>query len=349
MIADAPQPPVAAGSGLTRDRTPSDILRSALTFAVLAPSGHNAQPWRFRIAGEAVELFADRTRALPVADPDDRELTIACGAALCFLRLALRSFGFATWVETFPEPGDPDLLARVQLAGPGEATDEERALFAAIPQRHTNRRPFNGRPVAPELVAQLQAEAASEGAWLQPVPSDHRHAVVELVGEGDRIEWADKRFRRELAAWLHPERQGDGLPDPYMHGFGPHVVRSFDLGRDIAKKDRRLAEEAPLLAVLGTTSDSPPRWLAAGQALGRVLLRARTAGVDASFLNQPVQVAALRFRLAETIGHSEGFPQLLMRMGYGPAVKPAPRRPLDNVVTTDEAAEDERHHEPAKL
>jgi hypothetical protein len=42
------------------------------------------------VTGDGVELFADRTRALSVVDPDDRELTMSCGAALSQLRLAIR-------------------------------------------------------------------------------------------------------------------------------------------------------------------------------------------------------------------------------------------------------------------
>ena len=38
-------------------------------------------------APETVELLADRTRALPVNDPQDRELTISCGCALFNLRV----------------------------------------------------------------------------------------------------------------------------------------------------------------------------------------------------------------------------------------------------------------------
>jgi len=33
-----------------------------LNYAVLAPSGHNTQPWLFTVSGVAVELHADRTR-----------------------------------------------------------------------------------------------------------------------------------------------------------------------------------------------------------------------------------------------------------------------------------------------
>jgi hypothetical protein len=83
--------------------------------------------------------------------------------------------------------------------------------------------------------------------------------------------------------------------------------------------------------VLGTPADSPPYWLIAGEALGRVLLRAAADGVSASFLNQPIEVAVLRFRLMALLGH-RGFPQLLIRLGYGPAEMPTPRRPIDDVL-----------------
>ncbi|HET8797964.1 MAG TPA: nitroreductase, partial [Thermoanaerobaculia bacterium] len=67
-----------------------------LRYAVLAPSGHNTQPWAFRAAGETVEVFADYSRRLPVADPHDRELMISIGAAIANLRIAAAHFGFDT-------------------------------------------------------------------------------------------------------------------------------------------------------------------------------------------------------------------------------------------------------------
>src|SRR3712207_7684548 len=49
------------------------------------------------------------------------------------------------------------------------------------------------------LLAALQAAALEEGAWLHLVEDeDAKHAVAELIAEGDRIQLADKRFRREL-------------------------------------------------------------------------------------------------------------------------------------------------------
>lgn len=37
-----------------------------------APSIHNTQPWRFSAVGKTVEVWADRRRALAVADPQGR-------------------------------------------------------------------------------------------------------------------------------------------------------------------------------------------------------------------------------------------------------------------------------------
>ena len=47
----------------------SEILRFLLNYAVLAPSGHNTQPWLFQINGNVLGFYADRSRALPIVDP----------------------------------------------------------------------------------------------------------------------------------------------------------------------------------------------------------------------------------------------------------------------------------------
>lgn len=75
-----------------RGGSPEQRLEFALRYAVLAPSTHDTQPWRFAIAGETVALYADGTRKLPTLDPGGRELLMSCGAALFHLRIALRPF-----------------------------------------------------------------------------------------------------------------------------------------------------------------------------------------------------------------------------------------------------------------
>lgn len=318
----------------------SERLRFLIGYAILAPSGHNAQPWVFRVNGERLSLHADRSRALPVVDPHDRELTISCGAALYNLKIAARHFGYWPAIEIAPDPEHPDLLARFALGERKTATHEENTLFAAIPRRHTCRLPFERAPVDKKVVDQLVLAAHSEGAWLHVVRDrKERHAVAELVADGDRIQFADKRYRRELAAWVHSNRSHshDGMPGR-VHGMGdlmsllaPFVIRAFDLGKSTAARDEDLADHAPSLLVLGTPEDEPRDWLRAGQALQHVLLRATAGGLSASFFDQPVEVETLRPRLGKLINRT-GFPQLVLRLGYGPAVAPTPRRCVAEIV-----------------
>lgn len=310
-------------------------------WAVLAPSSHNTQPWIFRIGDGALELCADRTRALPVVDPNGRELTLSCGAALFHLWLALRHFGYAGDVEVLPEIGNLDLLARVQLGELRPPRAEEELLFAQVHQRHTHRGPFDPAPLPHKLISALQAAAAEEGAWFHVLEDEEvRGAVADLVAEGDRLQWANPEFRHELAAWLRPNHSHslDGIPG-YALGMGdvaslagPQVIRTFDLGHGSAARDRELASGSPLLAVLGTEEDDTLAWLEAGEALARVLLRARRDGVWASFLNQPVEVPELRVDLRQLIGRT-GHPQMLLRLGFSQAEpRPSPRRGAADVV-----------------
>lgn len=313
-------------------------LRGAVKYAVLAPSSHNTQPWLFRVGPGGLELYADRSRGLPVVDPKDRELLISCGAALLNLRVALRRFGNREIVEILPEVVNPDLLARVSLDGHIEATDEEVALFTAIPARRTDRLPFQPRPLAPGLVTALEVAAVRKGAWLNVLrTADARASLADLVAHGERQQMADRRFRHELAAWMTTSRRRDGIPG-YAMGFGelmsaagPLVVRTFDLGKGQAARDRDLALGSPELAVLGTAGDTPRDWIAAGQALERVLLRAQAEGVAASFLNQPIEVPELRLEVQVLTGFM-GYPQMVLRLGYDGAAKPTPRRPVEEVL-----------------
>jgi hypothetical protein len=94
---------------------PEEQLWFAASYAVLAPSTHNTQPWRFSIDEKDIDLLADLSRGLPVVDPQGRELIISCGAALFYLRLALRYFGCCPEVQIMPDPSRPDWLARIHI------------------------------------------------------------------------------------------------------------------------------------------------------------------------------------------------------------------------------------------
>lgn len=309
------------------------LFETLVAAAVQAPSSHNTQPWLFVRHPTAIDLLADRRRALPVNDPRDRELTISCGAALFNLRVAAVAAGLSATVAAAAGAADEDRLARVDLAH-AAAPSPLAGLAGAIPARRTWRQPFADAAVDAAAVNALCAAAADEGATLRVLDgADARRDAAALVAEGDAAQWADPSWRRELAAWMHPRRRGDGLSMPALAvPVAQAVVRSFDMGHGVGAKDRQLADGSPLLAVLSTDGDAPTDWLAAGQALQRMLLVGVGHGLQASYLNQPVQVAALRPRLQHLAG-GPAHPQLLLRFGHADKTLPAAaRRPLAEVV-----------------
>lgn len=315
------------------------VIETLLSAAMLAPSSHNTQPWLFRPGTNWIELLADRRRALPVNDPDDRELTISCGCALLNLRVAAAAADLQTELQLLPPGGDPDRLARLHFSpASGPQPDAELAPFLAA--RHTCRQRFGDAALEPATILALVAAVNQEGAHLHLLESvAQRQGAAALVAEGDAQQWADASWRRELAAWMHPRRSGDGLVVPALTApLTQLMVRSFDMGQGIAARDSELADASPLLAVLATAGDTPADWLAAGQALQRLLLVGVQHGLQCSYLNQAVQRSTLRPRLAGLM-HGDfdaprtGLPQMVLRCGTPLGeLQATPRRPLTEVI-----------------
>ncbi|MGH4024988.1 MAG: hypothetical protein ACRDRV_10425 [Pseudonocardiaceae bacterium] len=160
-----------------------DQVRTALIAATATPSLHKLRLWRFRCTPAAIELYADPARSTPAADRDQRELMLACGAALLNLRLAIRVLGVHPAVQLVPDPHRPDLLAIVRPQGHSTVTPLDRALAEAIPHCHTHREPLSPEAVPLPLLNGLRQAAKSERAWLATLSPAQLPVLRTLIGE----------------------------------------------------------------------------------------------------------------------------------------------------------------------
>jgi nitroreductase len=309
-------------------------LRQCLLAAIAAPSVHNTQPWRFRPYANGVDVHADLARRLETTDPHGRETLISVGAALLNLRIAIRASGRTPLTLLTPRPDEPDLVARVMFGPPAHPSTTVRMLAAAIPRRHSNRRPFDATPVPPEVLAELRAAAHAEGGRLSVADHAARTKVLDLVRLADTQQRRDAEYLRELAEWTEvvPKRC-DGVPPAT---FGPWSalqtlpLRDFGLVDPARHRDVVRFEAEPTIAVLYSASETRRAWIESGQALERVLLTATVRGLATTLMTQPMEIPQLRAQLADRA--SSLIPQAIMRIGYGPPAAATPRRGLGDVV-----------------
>jgi len=323
------------------DRTVSTLDRPALEecvrCATMAPSLHNSQPWRFRITGDAVEVHADPGRRLQALDPAGREMLISVGAAVFTLRLAIRRRGHVPGLAVLPDPGRPDMVARVTVGRPAAVTGGVESLADAVPRRHTNRWPFAAAVVPADAMEELTTAAALEGATLTPAGAVGRTTILGLSREAERRLRARGDYRAELGRWTGPAApRHAGVP---RSAVGPWdalermPMRDFGLMLPGPVRRAERFEAYPTIVVLSTAGDAGPQWVAAGQALQRVLLVATRRGIAATPISQPLEVPAVRRALADADGRT--WPQMILRLGYGPPAAATPRRPLADVLIAD--------------
>lgn len=316
--------------------------RSAVELAGRAPSVHNTQPWRFTVSGDTAELWADRTRWLFVLDPTGRQLIVSCGAALEHLRLAVLDQGRLADIEFVPDQRTPDLLARIHAGGQAVAGSVDAALIGAIPTRTTVREPFESRPIPNDVVENLRGDSAVPETWVHPIARhDDEVILAVLLAHADDAEHTDPSLQREIETWRRHNNAPDGIPDAAVPAAsGRHtnlVLRDFAPGTSpTTNGPARPVDEKPLIVVVGTANDHEADWLNAGRRVARLLLQAASLGIVASPLNQVIDDPAPRQQLRAYLG-LVGWPQMVLRMGYGQAEPRTGRRPVDEILTVTKA------------
>jgi hypothetical protein len=291
-------------------------LAEAARTAGYAPSIHNTQPWRWRVRGPALELFAVRKRQLAITDPLGRMLMVSCGAALHQARLTLAAEGWTVKVERLPKGPDPDLLARVTVTGRGGVTAEAMRLLQTARIRRTDRRPVSAAPVDPAIMERLRETADAEGAHLHVLRSGDVIELASAASHAQHVEDLDPEWTEEMVYWAgggHGE--GLGIPDEAIPSSPPETtVPGRDFGRGGTLPVGHDHDRAAVYAILYTDEDSPANWLRVGEALSAVWLDAIEHHLSVLPLSAVVEVAETRQTLRRMLA-GVGEPCLALRFG----------------------------------
>ncbi|MFC4996300.1 Acg family FMN-binding oxidoreductase [Dactylosporangium cerinum] len=316
-----------------------DVLYEAARVACLAPSIENSQPWRWRIRGNTLELYADRSRQLTATDPQGRLMIVSCGAVLHHATVVLAVLGAAATVERIDDPADPDLLARLTLTGPHQVTAEDMRLHHALRTRCTDRRPFLGvRPLPDEVIDLLRHTTEPFEVSTHAFDPSQVGFLALAARLAATVEQRDAGYQDEIATWTtrHVPATRDGVPVtaavPKVTRTGP--ARNFAPGAMPGLAPGPGDDRYTTCLAFATAQDTRADWLRTGEAVSAVLLTATTIGLASSAMSDVVEVPGARTVLRGAVAPA-GYPQLTVRLGVNesaPAVPPPPRRPCDEVI-----------------
>ena len=315
-------------------------LRHLLRYAILAPSTHNTQPWKFVIdpvSANEIRVYADRARWLRVADVDEREMFVSVGCALENLLIAAEHYGYGHTVTLLPDATDRDLIALVHLSASSRHSPHRAGLFECIPLRFSNHGTYSGLPIDANLLSMLLHLCVEPN--LEPLMiSDEvtRRKINALVLRADAAQFSDPAFREELGRQMG---QGAYGAPWFIAKLQQMAVTLVNLGESAARRDSQALLSAPVFGIIATHGDDRASQVQAGQLYERMHLLATRLNLSMQPMNQLLQQQDYKSALSDVIfadqpSAAHPTPQIAFRLGYGQTkVEHTPRRPLEEVLS----------------
>ena len=310
---------------------------SLVRYATLAASSHNTQPWKFKLEPRRIETLPDLSRRCPEVDPDDHHLYGSLGCAAENLLLAAEAAGLKGHFSY------DESKSSVQVDFE-EAVPSRSALFEAIPSRQCSRAEYDGTQLSTEQLRLLEeAGRGHEVSLILLTESKQKEQVGEYVAAGNTAQFDDPRWAEEMRKWIRfnardAVRTGDGLYGAVLgipnvpRWLGMLLMRLAVSAERQNRKDITHIRSSGAIAVIFSEADDKRHWIEAGRCYERLALQATALDLRTAFINQPVEVTALRSQFATFLGIGHRRPDLIVRIGRGPEMPRSLRRPVEQVL-----------------
>jgi hypothetical protein len=322
-----------AASDFPANGSAIEQIKFLLRYAILAPSSHNTQPWLFKIPKEnTIEIYADDSRWLRIADADKREMHVSVGCALENLLIAAARFGFATETNYFPNGENETLVAAVEFRKSEKANDKRHAsLFEFLTTRATFHGVFPEREIPENVLREIESYCDESGVNLYLTGDEKiRARVDDLIARSDAMQFADAEFRKELSYWIGQGAFGNSW---LMSQIGSLAVAYLNLGNSTAKNDRKILHSAPVLGLITSAKNDRVSQIKAGQIFERIYLVARKHNLGVRPMSQIVQIPEHKEELKKLLPNAGEFPQQPFLLGWAESSENhTPRRSLEEIL-----------------
>jgi nitroreductase len=303
-----------------------DRMQFLIRFALLAPSGHNTQPWSFSIEGNEIFIWANRERSLEGSDPHRHQLLLAFGCMIENLYIAACYYDFDPTITYFPDSQNLDLIARVTIGKSRGIKEDENTskLMSAIPLRRTNRGKYTNKQIPEEFIKAIKRYHGEEfGVSLISDPKK-KDTIADIVNNAQIEAMEDPVFREELSHFIKSSftREHAGMPGFALEIPAPislvasQLIKKINLSKQSRKKDNELLKKyTPMFVVISSRKNDSLSWLAAGRIFERSWLMATACGLACSPMAAAIQSTQYCKQLKSILGTTFE-PQVFFRVGY---------------------------------
>jgi hypothetical protein len=318
---------------------PEDIFLKIVRSAVKAPSSHNTQSWSFAKEDEYICIEPDFNRALPVADPDSRELFISLGCAAETAMIASKFYGYNPIlnIESLRE----EYKIKIMLSKADNVNQAE--LFPYIRSRQTTRNLFKNTSIPGENIEKLRTTVTENGVNIHFFFSQNEIGqFMPFITKANKIQLSNPQFIKELILWMRFSekealQKGDGLYSvcagfPSMgRMLGNLVMKNMVTAKSENKRLIKQLGNTSAIALFTTSDNKVEDWVKTGMAFQRFALVSTQLGLNHSFHNSPCQIVQVRDKMMNDL-RLDGFPQLLIRLGYSQKMPFSFRRRIQNII-----------------
>lgn len=269
------------------------LVEQWISFAAMAPSGGNVQPWKWLLEANSVYLFHDKRRSHSFLDFKDTGSHFAFGAALENLLIASAKDGFGGNITLFPQAQNDSLIARVQWTDLKSENADDKAAFElheALSIRVTNRKNEGRVEISQEKLRALDELLVkwpeAKLRWITDEMALNR--LGEIAGEVERLRFIHPRghhdFLNEIR-WTHKEAEEtkDGidietleLDETSKAGLSiskdpdaAHYLGEWNLGDGLRDPMRVTVQNASAVGLITISSEFHPETFIKGGRIGQ--------------------------------------------------------------------------------
>ena len=322
-------------------KTDEERIRYLLKYAVLAPSTHNSQPWLFRIKENICEIYLNKEKKIPHADPTGRDMYISLGCCIENFIIAAKYFGVFDNLELVMKR---DLIAKITINGRVSKNKEKLSKITKTIINRQNKRGSYSKNFIPRILLNKIYKFANDYKGVHVMININRETITEvsrLTGRSVSDSYKKPKFRQEIIRWFigNNSLKKEGLPGyslllpNIISKIFPIMINKINLGPLISFMTTKKMNTSRALFIFSSKNDTKEDWVMVGRFAERAMLELQEKKLSTSIYVAAIEGSKKYRKELKKILNLDGRPQFLFVAGYmNSKIKHTPRYNVEEKI-----------------